>query len=551
MTADSTHRRPGTIGDYRDLVRRRGPIAFTAFLALAAGSVAAVLMARPFYDGELKLLVKHDRIDSVVTSGPGADASRTALSEHDVMSQAELLRSDDLLERVASESGLAAQLLASGKAASDAEALAAAADTLRDSLRVTAIKRTWLIDVRYRANDRHTVKHVLDTLARLYLQKHLTLHRPSGISTFFVAQADQARQDLQAAQDRLVNFGLKNGVVSASLERDNVLQKFVEFDALRAQAAAAHLETTRRLSAVRKELQSVPARQVAEVRTADDAGATRDIRAHILTLETRRTELLRKFTPQYRGVQETDEQLREARASLAAAQQVALTEQTVAPHPAREWLDTERARIVAERAAAHARMQAFASTADHYRNRAQLLDLRNAEEHDLVLDLQSAEQKYLLYAQKAEEARISDELDRMRVANVVVAQAPTVSHEATRNPSLATLPILLAISLFLSFGVAVACDVLDPSVRYAAAEQAPRAALYREAELETIEPQIRVRAVEVAVNVAKAAEHVARRDRYDNCDTVIPMPAPARARSPKPVTLEDIFGLTPPRRLRP
>jgi uncharacterized protein involved in exopolysaccharide biosynthesis len=549
MTAESTGKRPRTIADYMELVQRRWPILLIAFLALAAGSVAAVLLARPFYQGELKLLVKHDRIDSVVTSGAGADTSKTVLSEHDVMSQAELLRSDDLLERVASESGLAAQALASGIAASDAEALAVATDTLRDDLRVTAIKRTWLIDVLYRANDQQTAKYVLDTLARLYLQKHLTLHRPSGISKFFVAQADQAKQDLQAAQDRLVNFGLKHGVVSAALERESVLQKFVEFDALRAQAAAAHLETTQRLSAVSKELRSVPARQVAEVRTADDAGATRDIRAHILALETKRTELLRKFTPQYRGVQELDEQLREARAALAAAQQVALKEETIAPHPAREWLDTERARVVADAAAARARMRAFASTADHYRNRAQLLDARNAEEHDLMLDLQGAEQKYLLYAQKAEEARISDELDRMRIANVVVAQSPTVSHEAMRNPSLATLPILLAIALFLSLGAAIACDVLDPDVKYAA-QHASAAALCREAERASIEPHIRVRAVEVAVNVAKAAEHSARPDRCDYYDTVIPIPAAARARSPKPVTLEDIFGLTP-RRLRP
>src|SRR5204862_7807381 len=111
------------------------------------------------------------------------------------------------------------------------------------SLAVTPVPKTWLSDVTYRSNERPLTNNVLDTLMRLYLEKHLTLHRPSGTYHFFSDQADRARHELQAAQDRVVQFSRDNRVVSAALEKQAALQKLGDFEALRAQASAALAET--------------------------------------------------------------------------------------------------------------------------------------------------------------------------------------------------------------------------------------------------------------------------------------------------------------------
>ena len=85
---------------------------------------------------------------------------------------------------------------------------------------------------------------------------------------------------------------------------------------------------------------------------------------------------------------------------------------------------------------------------------------------DLVRNVRSAEDNYLLYVRKREEARISDALDTEHIVNVALAEAPTV-------PALPTLKLgwLLAGSFFaasgLSLGAAYAVDRLDPSFRTA------------------------------------------------------------------------------------
>jgi uncharacterized protein involved in exopolysaccharide biosynthesis len=251
-------------------------------------------------------------------------------------------------------------------------------------------------------------------------------------------------------------------VVEPALERERVLQTLVEFDALRAQAAAAYAETSQRVSAITAELKKAPARQTTQVRTIDSADVIQDVQSRILTLEMKRAELLQKYTPAYRGVIEIEGQLREARAALVEARQDPVREETVAGNPTRQWLDTELARARTERQAIGARMHALTTAVRDYRTEAQLLNVRDNEQKDLLRAVKAAEDKYLLYSQKREEARISDDLDRTRIANVAVAEAPSVAHEPKRTPRVAFLPILLGISLLLSFAAALVVDSLEP-----------------------------------------------------------------------------------------
>jgi uncharacterized protein involved in exopolysaccharide biosynthesis len=457
--------RSWTFEDAKAALLRRSRVVIVCFLALSAGAVAAVIVAPRVYEGQLKILVKQDREDSVVSGAADHAAARSELSETELLSQVELIKAQDLLEKVAAEAELTKRITAAGTAHDDAEALALATTSLRRDLTVAPIKRTWLIDVTYRSKDAYLARHVLDTLVRLYLEKHLALHRPTGTYRFFSEQSERARLELEGAQERLAQFSQRNHVVSPALEREGVLQKLVEFDGLRSQTAALLAETTQRQSAIKAELSRVPSQHTSQVRTMDAATVLQDVKSRILTLEMKRAELLQRFTPAYRGVVEIDEQLREARAALADARNTPVREETIADNPTRQWLDTELARNETENAAMHARLGALSAAISEYRAKAQMLDLRETEQKDLARSVKEAENKYLLYTQKQEEARISDELDRTRIANVVIAQAPAVAFEPQRTPSLAALPLLLIVSLTLSFALALVVDAVAPAIR--------------------------------------------------------------------------------------
>lgn len=459
--AISRDTRPGpwTLAGLCAAAARQSRLAAVCFMALATGIVIAVVTATPTYEGRMKLLVKQDRTDSVVSGAPGAERGRAELTEADLLSQAELIRAADLLENVAKDTGLA-ERIAAREDEDYPVALARAIRQLREDLSVTPLKRTWLIDVGYRADDPALTRLVLDTLAQRYLEKHLALQRPSGTFHFFAEQAARARQELADAQAHLEDFSRTHNVVSAAREKESVLQQLAQFDALRNEARATLAATTQQLSTIATELKHVPAQHTAQIRTIEGTAAVQDIQSRVVGLELTRAELLQRFTPTYRGVQEIEEQIRQARAALQAARNAPVREETIADNPTRQWLDTERARVRAENAATEARLRALSGTVGNYRVRAQELNTQDARQRDLERQVKEAEEKYLLYARKQEEARISDELDKTRIANVVVAQAPAVSLEAERTPSLASVPLLLGAALLLSLALAIACDAL-------------------------------------------------------------------------------------------
>ncbi len=181
---------------------------------------------------------------------------------------------------------------------------------------------------------------------------------------------------------------------------------------------------------------SIPARMVTQVRNADDATLLSQLRANLLTLELKRTELLGKFEPSYRPVQEIETQIAQTRAALAVAEKSQLHEETTDRDPTHEWTREELAKAKADLAGLQARAQATALTVQSYRANARSLERNEVVQDDLIRTVKATEENYLLYRRKEEEARISDALDRRRIINVAIAEAATVPSLPSSHRSL-------------------------------------------------------------------------------------------------------------------
>ena len=433
MSSDSDFAHEEHSATLRDLVapifrhKRAGML-----VALAVFSVAAILVAlRPEeYESEMKVLVKRERVDPLVTGNPDVRPTiRTDVTEDDLNSEVELLKSRDLLEQVAAAAGL------DDKSSNTGDSLPRAVQRLQSNLQISPIRRTSFIRVTYRAPNPAFAARVLSELARLYPEKHLALHRPNGAYEFFTGQAEAFRKELSEAEARLQQFANEEHVVSAELEKQNTLQRLADFEAALEQARGSLADATRRISELEAEADATPARHTTQIRTSENRELTGELKSRILTLEVKHGEMLRKFAPSYPPAAQLEQELQQARAALALAEQAPMTEETTDHNPTHQWLQAELARVKSERAAAVGRAAALADSVALYRQKARELDVKSAAQQDLTRARKSAEDNYLLYRRKQEEARISDALDRTRIVNVAVAEAPTVpSVPATVSP---------------------------------------------------------------------------------------------------------------------
>src|SRR5882672_5695280 len=291
----------------------------------------------PSYRAQMKFVVRRGRTDPILAPSQPQPSilARGEVSEEELNSEVELLRDDEILSTVVQDSGLAARPSWFSRLRGEDEParLAKAVRNLSRGLEVEPVRRTTMLAVHYSSSNPGEAARVLRCLAGAYLQRHARVRRPAGESGFYEQQLGHSRRVLEDTEARLMDFTRDEGVVSAALQRDAILQRLGETEAGYGQIQVAMAETSRRIRALESQLQSLPERTTTQIRNSDNPQLLETIKAKLLELELKRTELLTKFEPSYRLVREVDQQIAETRVSLAAEEQAPLREHTTDRDP--------------------------------------------------------------------------------------------------------------------------------------------------------------------------------------------------------------------------
>ena len=145
----------------------------SVFLIIFAATVAWLFIAPPTYEAVVKIFVKRARIEGL----PDRDtvAPRAEVSESDIRSEIEILRSRQLLERVVTQLHLMPPSTAADVPSRPAVALAVR--KLEQHLRITPVTKTNIITISYASRDPNEAANILRSLTTFYLEKHTALHR--------------------------------------------------------------------------------------------------------------------------------------------------------------------------------------------------------------------------------------------------------------------------------------------------------------------------------------------------------------------------------------
>lgn len=443
------------------------------FVGVTLGAVVGAFLLPSHYQATAKVLVKHERLDPVVSANPSNlnQQITDSVTDVEVNSEVELIKSPDLLRKVVQTCDL--QKTSTGilswfglQERDPEKPLAAAVRKLRSDLKVEVLPKTTLIAISYQSTKPQMAAQVMKTLLDLYMEKHLEVHQPAGTFEFFQQQTQQYEHGLSQAESRLVGYRRTQGVVSPTLEKTATLQKIAEFRADLKQTQAAIAETQQRRQALEAQAGTLPSRTTTEARLSDNPQLMGQLKFTLLNLELKRTELLQKFEPSYRIVKEVETELEQTRAAIEAAEKSQLREETTNRNPTYAWVDSELAKTRSELAAQQARAEVLKRTVFAYEQQASTLDEQEATEEDLQREKKTQEDNYLLYQRKQEEARISNALDRSRILNISVAEPPMVPDMPSRSRFFTLLMGLLA-AVVASVITGATAEYLNPSLKNA------------------------------------------------------------------------------------
>jgi uncharacterized protein involved in exopolysaccharide biosynthesis len=448
------------------LFRRRAVFLWVTGLVLGAAVLYA--FAGTKYEAKMKVLVRRGRANAPVTANENAplDLTRVVITEEELNSEVELLRDDEVLRRVVQETGLGGRdwfhflRMREG----NPERMERAARRLATKLEVEPVKKTNLIAISYAADDPRVAAKVLQSVEKAYLEKHMAVHRPIGEYRFFEEQTAESRRQLEEAKRRLLDFTATRKVVAAAAERDLALQKLSEVDASYRQTRIDLTETQQRVWELETQLEKLPERTTTQIRTADNPELLKALKSSLLDLQLKRTQLLTKFEPSHRLVQEAEQQITQAEATIASENALPVRDEVTDKNAHFEWAKSQLQAAQVQLRALQAREAATSQQEDAYRSVTRRLGEDAITQDDLLSSEKAAQDNYLLYVKKQEEARMDDALDERAIVNVAIAEQPV----APALPLWSTWTVM-AIGLAVAGGTgasaAFAADYLDPAFR--------------------------------------------------------------------------------------
>ena len=452
------------------LFRRRRVFRAT-FFVLFIPIALAVLILPGTYQSETKIMLERQRADPVISSNLTRQETEaqtlSKFDEQDIDSEIDLLESEDLLRDVVVRCDLWSNVPLWRKVVpiplpSNEHRIAKAVSALRENLIVDPPNKSNILTIRYLSHNPPETARVLSTVSNLYLEKHLQVHRPPGSTSFFEQEVARNRKAVEDAHAALNQFTQQNGVVAADSENGSALQGAATFEATLRTTEAQISSTKQRIANLEGQMRVVPKDITTRVKTSPVV--LDSLKSNLYALELKRSELLTKYQPEYRTVQDLDKQIADAKSAITEAERAPTAERTTEQDPVYIWLNTELAKARAELVALKASEAQTQRSIAQYRERAVTLEELGHKQQELYSNEKAAEEAYMAALRKQNEAKMSEALDRSRIMNVSIVEPPSVPVLPTTSPSTKLL-MGFALSLFCALAMAFMVDYLDPSFR--------------------------------------------------------------------------------------
>jgi uncharacterized protein involved in exopolysaccharide biosynthesis len=184
-------------------------------------------------------------------------------------------------------------------------------------LDVEALKKSNLIQVSYKDTSPERAARILAALSTLYVQRHTHLQRPPGEIQFFDQQTAAYEKRLHQSESELVNFTRARGVVRRRCNGISRCRNWAKRTRLTGRSIRIGSRRNTGFASLGEQLKLFPSRSVTLKRWADNPEVLEKMKTHLLELQLKRTELLTRFEPSYRLVQEVEKEIADTQASIA------------------------------------------------------------------------------------------------------------------------------------------------------------------------------------------------------------------------------------------
>ena len=426
----------------------------TIFLAIAATVTVVSLLLTPVYEAKSTLLVKIGReyVNREVGNGDKAPPVWTLSQEEVANSEIQILTNRDLIEKVITTLKLEnvyPDLLK--KPEKGTNPMEAAIRRFGKDLDAQPIKKSNVLQVTFQHSDPRIAASAVNLLVENFKEKHLQVFSDPK-SGFLDMQRAAYEQKLKESEVTLAAFKQKSGVFSLEEQRTLLLKQRIDLDSALKTSQNMIEELHRRIATLKQQIQAINDTKTYYTHTERDAILVQ-AQAKLLELQLNEQELLKKYTQDNRLVVKARKEIQLTNDFIKKQEtDINKTVKTgnLVYQDAEMQLIKAETELNAQKGKSAALKQQVAQVDGEIRG----LDGSERMNQQLKRDHTINEKNYQTYVEKTEEARITDDMNRLKMANISVIQQATAPVEPVKPKTTLNIALGIMLGLVSAFGAA-------------------------------------------------------------------------------------------------
>lgn len=426
------------------------------FLVTVCTVAVGTFVAKPTYEAKAKILVKIGRENLYVPPNSNTSQIIRPNREDEINSEIELLKSRSLAENVIKFLGPKTIY----ENLDDTDAVI----KFQKSFSAEGIEKSNVIGIGFKHKNPKMAATVINTLANVYLEKHLLIHKNSQSYNFFEEQSELLKRKLERAEEAFRTFKKQHSVTAIGEEQKLLLNQIGDLRSELNRTKSQEAETKNRILQIRWQLDKTP-ETITQGEVVDyNSSLISNLEGRLVELQLKEKELLIKYTPQSRLVKNVQEEIQMVKDKLAEQETKQYGKSSIGLNATYQRLKDELFRNQAEYKAITAKKEIQNAQLEDYQKKLEKLNQIEVEIKELQEMVDVNRQNYRFYLNKFEESRISDAMDNKKIANVSLIEPAFPPLEPVSPKVLLNILIGIFLGGFGGMGLAFFTEYLDDSL---------------------------------------------------------------------------------------
>jgi polysaccharide biosynthesis protein PslE len=445
-------RQANGLREFMSVVFKYKAMILAVFFAVVVTVTVASFIITPVYESGSSVLVKIGR-EYMNRPEVGNNAPIMSLNQEEVInSEIQIFKNRDLIEKVIAALTLEKiypELLKNPSA--KAKPMDAAIAKFLNNLKVEGMKKSSVIQVSFRHTNPVVAADAVNLLLDFFKEKHLQVFSDPK-SSFLETQLVTYDQKLKESENSLQVFKQKSGVYSLEEQRKLLLEQRAALDTGLKSTQSSIQELQKKVTSLKGHIAAISRNKANYTNTERDRIIV-DTQSRLLALQLNEQDLLKKYTENNRLVLDIRKQIAIVRGFLKE-QESDINSKVKTGNQVYQNTEIELIRSESELNAQKGKAMAMNQQLAEVDGSIRSLDYSEKDMQKLKREQAINEKNYQAYQEKTEEARITDDMNRLKMSNITVIQKAIAPPEPIKPKKMFNIALAIVLGMVSGLGLA-------------------------------------------------------------------------------------------------